>query len=448
MWTACALIPLGIVVGAAADMNRVETYRRALQQAADAAALSAGRSYLSGNEGDAARLDAARAAAAAAFAANLDPQTQALLGLTWEIGPNPAANGELVFTASGRAPLVFGGLLGMRDFPITTTAATLVAAKLEVALVLDTTGSMNSNGKLGILKSSTARLIDELVAGAALNPQAEPLKLALVPYSNTVRLPAALQSASWFDGHARGDGYWGPATRPDPLFDRFRAYGGGGWAGCVESRPRPYDVQLTAPRISDPDTLYVPFWNPDYPDPNANCAISELLPLTADADRVKAEVQGMNASGFTNIPMGLLWGWNTLAPSTVLGGGSPPRGDLIKAVVLVTDGDNDLGDAPSNHYSGIGRMDQERMGVGVAATREQRRAALDERLARLCTAMKAQGIVIYAIRVEVASGNDEPLKNCATSPGAPYFYDVRDADQLPAVFAKVSQGLLELRLSR
>ena len=447
VWTAAALIPLGLVAGAATDLNRVETYRRALQQASDAAALSAGRAYLAGAEGDAARLDAARAAAAAAFAANLDPRTQQLLGLAWDVRPNPEANGELVFTASGRAPLVFGGLLGMNDFPINTTAATLVAAKLEVALVLDTTGSMNSNNKLGILKSATQKLIDELSAGAALNPQADPLKLALVPYSNTVRLPASLAGAAWFDGQARGDGYWGPAPRPDPLFDRFQRYPTG-WAGCVESRPQPYDVQLTAARAGAPDSLYVPFWNPDDANPNAGCTISEVLPLTTDANRVKQAVQGMNAEGFTNIPMGLLWGWNTLAPGTVLGGGGQARADLIKAVVLVTDGDNDLGDAGYNLYSGIGRMDQERMGVGVAATRDQRRAALDERLARLCTAMKAQGIVIYAIRVEVASGNDEPLRNCATNPGAPYFYDVRDADQLPAVFAKVSQGLLELRLTR
>jgi hypothetical protein len=115
-------------------------------------------------------------------------------------------------------------------------------------------------------------------------------------------------------------------------------------------------------------------------------------------------------------------------------------------VVLLTDGLNDLGDAGSNDYTGVGRLDQERVGVGVAASRDERRIALDARLTELCANMKARGIVIYTIRVEVAAGSDAALKGCATRPE--YYHDVRDADQLPAVFAKVGEGLIQLRLSR
>ena len=449
LWTAAALVPLAVVGGAATDLQRIETFRSALQSATDTAVLSAGRAYLAGDEGDARRLAAARSAAGAAFTANLDARYRQLLDVSWQVGHDPAGGGELVLTATGRAPLVFGGLLGMADAPVTATAASLVAARLEVALVLDTTGSMLSNNKLGILKTSTSKLIDELAAAGAQNPRRDPLKISLVPYSNTVRLPPAVQKQPWLDGWASGAEYWRGVARPAPGFNRFERYGPGGWEGCVESRPTPYDVQATVPRPGDPNTRYVPFWNPDNADPNAGCSISELVPMTAKTAHVKHAVKKMEAGGFTNIPMGLVWGWQTLLPGGLLGAGpEAPRPDLIKAVVLVTDGDNDLGDVGNNHYSGVGRMDQKRVGVDHQSTRDQRRRALDERLSRLCTAMKASGVVIYAVRVEVASGNDAALRNCASQPGAPYYHDVRDADQLPGVFAKVTEGLLELRLTR
>ena len=451
VWTAASLIPIAVLAGAATDYHRLTNMRSALQGAADTAALAAGRAYLAGAEGDPARLAAARAAAGEALAANLGPQLSLLQDLRWDVQPGTSADGELVFTANARIPMAFSGLLGLADVPVSTSAATQVGLRLEVALVLDTTGSMLSGNKLPLMKAATARLIDQLNAAAAQNPRRDPLKLALVPYSNTVRLPASYARATWMDGQARGDGYWNRALRPDPLFDRFDAYGEAGWAGCIESRPMPLDVSDAPARAADPDSLYVPFWNPDTPgEPNAGCSISPLVRLTTDIGSVAQAAERLEAGGATNIPLGLLWGWHVLNPSGPMGAGSAeaPRNDLVKAVVLLTDGQNDLGDAGNNAYSGIGRLDQERVGVGVDATRDARRQALDSRLAALCANMKARGIVIYAIRVEVASGDDAVLKACASQPTAPYYNDVRDADQLPAVFARVGEGLIQLRLSR
>lgn len=38
------------------------------------------------------------------------------------------------------------------------------------------------------------------------------------------------------------------------------------WAGCVEARPAPHDVQDTIPMASDPSSLFVPMFAPDEPD--------------------------------------------------------------------------------------------------------------------------------------------------------------------------------------
>ena len=39
------------------------------------------------------------------------------------------------------------------------------------------------------------------------------------------------------------------------------------WKGCVEARAEPYDVDDTAPNPLNPDTLFVPYFWPDEPDP-------------------------------------------------------------------------------------------------------------------------------------------------------------------------------------
>ena len=38
------------------------------------------------------------------------------------------------------------------------------------------------------------------------------------------------------------------------------------WKGCVAARPAPYDVDDTKPRVSKPETLFVPIFHPDEPD--------------------------------------------------------------------------------------------------------------------------------------------------------------------------------------
>lgn len=447
---AVAILPITLMIGAATDLRRVETLRSAVQDASDAAVLNAAKAYLAagGPENDPRRLEAARATAGGALRANLGAPDQ-LEQLAWTVEP---VGGELVLTTTARVPLAFGGLFGMQSLPLKATAASVVSLRLEVAFVLDVTGSMLEGDKLGVLKTSTTNLIDQLQTAASTSPQPNPLKLALVPYSNTVRVDVG-PDAKWLDGFSSGDGYWNPGLvpAPDPAVDRFTQYPAG-WRGCLESRPYPHDVRDTAPSAADKDTLFVPYFRPGG-DPNAGCDISPVVPLTFNFASVKTAVRGMTAGGYTNIPMGLVWGWHVLTPSGgPLGGVAEPygRADLVKAVVLMTDGQNNLGNA-EDEYSGVGLMNQNRVGVAGASNDAQRRAALDGRLAELCTNMKARGIVIYTVRVEVSEGSSEVLRKCATvkeDGETPLFYDVPDAAKLPAVFDKIGQDLIKLRLSR
>jgi hypothetical protein len=81
-----------------------------------------------------------------------------------------------------------------------------------------------------------------------------------------------------------------------------------------------------------------------------------------------------------------------------------------------------------------------------SADNATRTSAIDARLSQLCTNMKAKGIVIYTVRVEVTTGSSDLLKNCATSPDR--FYDVAQASQLNSAFQAIARSIDNLRISK
>ena len=289
-------------------------------------------------------------------------------------------------------------VLGIYEMQIgVTSEAVRSLGKVEVVLVLDNTGSMKGT-KLTKLKEAANALVDTLVDATA---DPEDLRIGLVPFSMTVNVGTEYQNASWIDNNAKSPIH-------DDIFDsnynRFAAFNKMSvtWAGCVESRPYPHDVEETEPSATDPETLYVPFFAPDEPDPsskngngnfgtfynnyiadkkysktdwkvpqgytlkynnatpktgtnsstgykygpNAGCDLTSLVRLTPDAEpasikKVTDAIDAMTAVGDTNIPIGLAWGWNVLSPTGPFGDGIEYGDDeWNKIVVLMTDGQN------------------------------------------------------------------------------------------------------------
>lgn len=154
--------------------------------------------------------------------------------------------------------------------------------RLEIALVLDNTGSM-AGTKLTTLKTEAKKLVDKLATAAALSSEPTPIKIALVPFSNTVRVQATTSLStyntsshtgtgipSWVD--PQGKAHWAGGTNRDVFdtqyTDRLTAMKniGQSWSGCVEARRAPYDVQEDAPDSSTPATMFTPYFWPDEPD--------------------------------------------------------------------------------------------------------------------------------------------------------------------------------------
>lgn len=88
-----------------------------------------------------------------------------------------------------------------------------------------------------------------------------------------------------------------------------------------------------------------------------------------------------------------------------------------------------------------------RLGLSPGATTADINAALDVRFQDACTHVKAAGIVVYVIRLELGDAYSENLlRTCASSPS--HFLDVPDSAGLSAAFESIRNDLMRLYLSK
>ena len=487
------------------DVYTSTEQRGKLQDALDAATLYAARSPAVTSADIAAAGDKA-------LAANL----QMIHGASLHSSSFALVGTKVVATASVDLPAFAPA--EFTHAPVTVNAEVQRALdRLEVVLVLDNTGSM-SGTKIATLKTQAKILIDKLVVAAARSSDPYPLKIALVPFSQTVRVQGTTPLSgtnyntvshtgpaipAWIDPEGKAHATAGVAFDTfDVRTDRLTMMRniGQSWAGCVETRPAPYDVQEDAPNPATPATLYVPYFWPDEPGsktsntyynsyladttgsgwkqleqahskyalgatvrsgafasgynygPNAGCGLQPMMRLTTDTNAVKTAIDGMNAVGETNIPVGLIWGWHTLSPQGPFADGSPYGTlHLKKVVIVMTDGENTFTAPGSSNlnrsmYDGLGYIWQRLLtGATESSSNTQRTAAMDARLTLLCNNMKARNIQIYTVRVEVTSGSSALLQGCASHPTD--FYDVTDVATLGAAFDAIAGSISNLRIS-
>lgn len=184
------IVPLMLIAGLAADYTRGLSVKHQLQGAADAAALAAKGS------GEDAQV-AAQAAAEAFARANAVALNGATLG---PVSVTHTTDGVRVdLTAS--LPTTLSSALGFASFEINATSESVRATgDIEVALVLDNTGSMA--GSMDELKTGAK----DLVAAVFATGTAGKVKMAVVPYVGTVNIGNGGAQLAWMD--VNGDGVW------------------------------------------------------------------------------------------------------------------------------------------------------------------------------------------------------------------------------------------------
>lgn len=491
---ALSLIPVSFLTVAAVDFHRGQNVRTALQDALDAATLTVGRSTTT----DPVQV---QSIGYAALTANLRayPDTSLDSADFHLDGSTVVATAKVSMT-----PLISDLFTGGKLKVGAHSEVSRGGHTLEISLVLDNTGSMSQNSKLTLLKTAASNFVDTMATAASHSTEPNPVKIGLVPFSVTVKVGSSYSSADWLDTTGispLNDQIFTTSTGTQhanrlTLFQQM----GVSWGGCVETRQAPYDVQDDAASSATPATLYTPYFAPDEPGsgvgtngsyhndylkdvvsssnwkvlqgytgkykatpktsldswsnyhygPNSGCELAPLMRLTTDFSSLKTAINSMTAIGDTNIPIGLAWGWNLLSPngpfSSDTAAYNTPKND--KVVILMTDGQNANANPGSNNaslYSGIGYIWQNRIGI-TSGTSTQRQTALDNRLTLLCQNMKAKGVEIYTIRVEVNDSNYQVLQGCATKPDM--FYDVKQASDLNSVFSAIAARIQNLRLSK
>lgn len=185
--------------------------------------------------------------------------------------------------------------------------------------------------------------------------------------------------------------------------------------------------------------------------PNAGCQTAALQRLTTSTSSVKTKLNQMIAAGDTEIPLGLMWGWHVLSPNAPFADGAAyGTANTIKIAVLVTDGQNIYGTSLNGNnnsvYTALGYVWQNRISNN-GGDYSNPAAALDDRLTKVCTNMKAAGIVIYTVPVEVTDPNIKSLlSGCASS--ADKYIDVSSSSQLAAAFNNIAGSISALRISQ
>lgn len=411
---------------------------------------------------------------------------------------------ETTGTVSADVKLSMMRYFGNASRVTVTSSAFESTTKLEVAMVLDNTGSMGS-ARMTALRGAATALVNILEGAKSANRE---VRAALVPFVTTVNVKGDGYNAAWIDSQAKAP-YHGanfelksngkPYNHLD-LFTQLNV----AWKGCVEARPSPHNLDDTAPVATTPATLFVPAFAPDNPGaaaaspndgtkwnnsylgdsngandsakqkqvaryfnastprhisengprttgPNYACP-TPIVPLTDDFGKLRTEIGKMiywEGSG-TNVSEGLAWGMRVLSPGEPYTQGEPFKLEgTSKVVVVFTDGENtvfgasDVTSFNTSDYGAYSFLDSNRMGTtnrGSALTN------VNTWTQTMCTRLKDQDVQIFTVLLGAdTAANRELYSKCASTPEN--YYPTDDLTQLKVVFEKIGSAVARLYLT-
>jgi Flp pilus assembly protein TadG len=485
-----AIIPILIGIGVAVDYGRALIVRDRMADAADSAALAIG-SWPGLSQAD------LKTKAQQFFNANYpasDLGTAGAINVTF-------SGDDIIVTVSGSVPTTFMNLAHIATVNVgATTKVSKKERNIELALVLDTTGSMGSGGKLTAMKAAAKQMVSTLFDGKSTS---DTLRIGVVPFSVGVNIGSDKLNSGWLDTATYSSS--NATTHPLAFEDIDKTNGvsaltlyskiGRSWSGCVRERGGSYELTDDPPSSGTPATLWVPYFAPDEPDsasgnynntylsdgsyssakcvtgssdadkrqcntakyksfsgsssgPDYNCPPAKITAMTNTASTITTAIDALVANGNTAIPAGLLWGWRVLSPTAPFTEGAAYDDQKwVKALVLLTDGENDVSQGGNgidkSSYNAFGYAKNGHLGNTSGSNAN---ATLDTKTLAVCSAIKAKGIQLYTIGFQVSSASQTLLTSCATKPDM--FYNSPTNDQLASIFQDIAQGLNELRIAQ
>ncbi|QIG49205.1 hypothetical protein G5V57_16665 [Nordella sp. HKS 07] len=527
LFTALAALPLLVAAGVAIDVARASRSQTALQVAVDAAALAVASSGKSDLAGLSEAQKKARQQEMKDMAERFLRTNYAYGGQDLSVQIN--VTDEIVSVeATQPYPTTLMKLVGYQTMDLGAHAEVNlqggIAENIEIVLVMDITGSMKGS-KIESAKAAAKALIQKVLGDKESDDK---VRFALVPFAGSVNVGGDKVSSGWIDTTGKAAvskvNFTNATYHNMKGWDDLRYRNAAGqtvklpWNGCVEARLGAYATNDTEPSASSSDTLFTPYFAPDEPDanvnddygnnylsdgvtgnetarlknqakyankvvsisfktgPGANCASSPIIPLTPDRSVIEKGIDDMKAEGPTNLVEGIMWGWRVVSPGLPFTEGKSFQDkEWRKIVVLMTDGENDVGTNSSRSmppaatgtiYTAFGysKVDLAKNRFGTQ-TQSLVRGKLDAAFETACTNLKAKhemresqgrqlpSLELYTIGFMVKSELVEALTKCASDPslnGNQYQYYINAANetQLKGAFETIGARLKTMYLSK
>jgi len=320
-----AFVMMLLLAGVALDLMRFEERRTTLQNTIDRASL-----------------------AAADLQQSLDPK-EVVKDYFLKAGLTPPADDAIIVTegtlsdyrkveisVSEEMPTWFMALVGVKTLstPASSTAEESVG-QIEISLILDVSGSMNSNSRLTNLKPAAKSFVDQIFDSA----EEDKVSISIIPYATQTSIS-------------------------DDLAGYFNITNEHTNSTCIEFEASKGDFDTTAvsiggARVYQRNGHFDPFYKASPPS-LTNCPSEperHVLPFSGDRVQLKTFIDNLSAEGNTSIDIGMKWGSALLDPSmqTVVDGmiadGDLPGAfadrpyafddtEALKIIVLMTDGAN------------------------------------------------------------------------------------------------------------
>jgi len=355
--------------------------------------------------------------------------------------PDVVVNGdEVQVNGNAQYNTRFLRLIGIETIDL--DAETIVQRQvqgIEVALVMDNTGSMATNNNIGALRTAATNFVS-ILFDSTENPNF--IRVGLVPYSTSVNVGSY---GLGLDDEGR---YYDTAFVNNPQDLDYRAGSSSQWGGCVladdhpadtQDHEGPWDMYRYCRRGSDDFPTCDRFWSRSrgtfvaLRSPNHICPRTSIVPLTNNRDLLETRINSMQASGHTLGNYGMVWGYRVVSPGYPFQEGA--EWDSLfwkKAIVMMTDGVNTM----HPNYSAYGRT----------VDHNVRPTQLNERFAEVCDNLKEEGVTIYTVTFTsgVSEATKDFYRDCASSNAN--YHDAPTQDDLINVFESISRELSNLHI--
>jgi len=365
---------------------------------------------------------------------------------------------------------LFFPLFGMdKTKRVTNTSAAIYSDKqIEVAMMLDLTGSMQKTrktDKIGDLKAAAENAVRTMLDGQ--DPKNPRVRVAIVPYASGVNV-GALGKMTYAETSSSSDlppvagssllvAKTGKTTLPS--FGQYTSVVSSAFpnsdACATERKTRDGKADFTA---DGPDTVrtdksgkqYYALVNRDnrLSGQGMNkCPNAKVIPLTADSAALLDSIYDFSANGYTGGAIGVQWTYYMLSPrwrsairSADLGDGPSDTNSkkISKVAILMTDGEF------NTVYAGVSGTNNNGQG-GLARGNAE----------RICDNMKSDGIEVFtigfALPSDEASAARDVLKNCSStdkSSSMKHFFDVSTGEELNQAFQSIIANTERLALTQ